>query len=123
MSDILDTASERDIRHENFAAELTSAIYPFVLRRGPKEAWLKIELGLWRALAETVKRWARQRPAAASMEGMKAWREALPVDLTESAFYVALKNGIKGPLLEVELGVYRAVRMVIRRSNRVTKSV
>ena len=115
MNDIPDTTRDRDTRLENFAAELTSAVYPLVLRRGLKDSWIKVELGLWRALAETVKRWARQRPPAGSADEFEAWREGLLVDLTESAFYVALKNGIKGSLLEVELGLYRAFRLVIRR--------
>jgi hypothetical protein len=44
------------------------------------------------------------------------------VDLTASAFYIALKNGIKGSLLELELCLYRAVRVVIRRRSRVRES-
>jgi hypothetical protein len=122
MSDNPDTARDGDLRLEDFAAELTGAVYPLVLRRGPKGAWLKMELGLWRALAETVKKWARQQPAAASPDELEAWGEGLLVDLTESAFHVALKNGINGPLLEVELCLYRAVRLVIRRYSRVRQS-
>jgi hypothetical protein len=120
MNDFHDTARDWDIRLEDFAAELTCALYPVVLRRGPKDSWIKVELGLWMALAETVQRWARQRPPGASSDEFEAWRESLIVDLTESAFYVALKNGIKGPLLELELGLYRAVRLVIRRRSRVS---
>jgi hypothetical protein len=76
-------------------------------------------LGLWKALAETVKRWARQRPPGASSDEVEAWRESLLVDLTESAFYVALTNGIRGSFLELELCLYRAVRRVTRRHSRV----
>jgi hypothetical protein len=115
MNDILDTASDRDIRLEDFAAELTRAVYPYMLRRTSRNSWLKMELGLWTALAETVRKWARQKPPAASADQMAAWREGFLVDVTESAFYVALKNGIRGSLLEVELGLYRAVRLVIRK--------
>jgi hypothetical protein len=112
------TAWDRDTRIENFAAELTRAVYPLVLRRGLKGSWLKAELGLWRALAETVRKWAPQQPGAGSADEQAAWREGLLVDLTESAFHVALKNGINGPLLDVELCLYRAVRLVIRRYSR-----
>jgi hypothetical protein len=35
------------------------------------------------------------------------------VDLTESAFYIALENGINESLLDLDL--YRAVRLVTRR--------
>jgi hypothetical protein len=41
---------------ENIAAELTSAVYPLVLRHGLKLSWLDLELDLWRVLAETVKK-------------------------------------------------------------------
>jgi len=122
MSDIPDTARDRDIRLENFAAELTSAVYPLVLRRGPTELWVKVELDLWRALAETVRKWARQRPPAASADEFEAWRESLLVDLTQRASCIALNNGIQGPLRELELGLYRAVRLVTGRYSRVRQS-
>ena len=122
MSDNHRTACDRDRRIENFAAELTCAVYPLVLRRGLKDSWLKVELGLWRALAETVRKWARQQPAAVPSDEFEAWREGLVVDLTESAFSIALKNGIKGSLLDLELALYRAVRLVTRRYSRVRQS-
>jgi hypothetical protein len=122
MNEIADTAQHRDVRLENFAAELTSAIYPIVLRRGGKESWLHMELSLWRALAETVQKWARRRPPAASSDEFEAWRDGLLVDLTESAFFIAVRNGIKGSLLDLELRLYRAVRLVTRRYSRVRQS-
>jgi hypothetical protein len=51
-------ACNRETQLENFAAELTSAVYPIALRQGMKGLWIEVELGLWRALAETVKKWA-----------------------------------------------------------------
>ena len=122
MSDNHRTACDRDIRLENFAAELTSAVYPLVLRRGLKDSWLKMELGLWRALAETAQKWVRQRPPGASSDEFETWREGLVVHLTESAFDIALKNGIQGSLLDLELDLYRAVRLVTRRYSRVRQS-
>jgi hypothetical protein len=113
MSDNHRTAWDRDTRLEDFAAELTSAVYPLVLRRGPRASWLKVELGLWRALAGTVKRWARRRPPAADSEEFEAWRQGLLLDLTKRAFSIARKSGIQGPLLEVELGVYGAVHLAM----------
>ena len=107
-----------DIQFENFAAELTTAAYPLALRQGIGSTWIKLELGLWRALAETVKKWAGEKPLAGPSNELKAWREGLVVDLTEGAFYIAVKHGIKGSLLEVELDLYRAFRLVIRRRYR-----
>ena len=118
MSDNHRTARDRATRIENFAAELTHAVYPLVLRRGLKGSWIKMELGLWRVVAEVLKKWDRQRPSAASAAELEAWREGLLVDLTERAFSIALKNGIQGPLLEVELSLYRAFRLVFRRWGR-----
>jgi len=46
---------ERDRVLEDFAAELTEAAYPVVLRQQPQGSWLDLELGLWKALGETVK--------------------------------------------------------------------
>jgi hypothetical protein len=122
MNDNPRATSDRDARLDNFAAELTRAVYPLVLRRGLRDSWLKVELGLWRAMAETVQKWARQQPAAASADELEAWREGLVVDLTESAFSVALNNGIKGSLHDLELSLYRAVRRVTRRYSRVRQS-
>jgi hypothetical protein len=42
---------------ETFAAELTSAAYSFVLGHGMRGSWLDLEVGLWRVLADTVKKW------------------------------------------------------------------
>ena len=115
MSDNHGAACNRDTLFENFAAELTSAAYSIALRHGMRGSWLDLQMGLWRVLAETVKKRAREWPLAGPPDEFKAWREGLLVDLTESAFYVAEIHGIKGALLEVELGLYRAFRLVIRR--------
>ena len=115
MSDNPGAACNRDTLLENFAAELTCAAYPIALRHGMAGSWLKAELGLWRALAETVNKWARERPPAGSSDEFKVWRQGFLMDLTEGAFYIAVKHGIKGSLLGVELDLYRAFRLVIRR--------
>jgi hypothetical protein len=122
MSDIRNMTRDREMGLENFAAELTNAVYSVALRRQPKDAWLKMELALWKAVAESVARWAGQRPAAASAEELRDWGEALIVDLTESAFSIALRYGITGSLLELELGMYRAFRLVIRRQSRIKQT-
>ena len=56
MSDNHGAPCTRDPRLENIAAELTGGIYPLVLRHGLRASWLDLEWGLWRALAETVKK-------------------------------------------------------------------
>jgi hypothetical protein len=115
MNDISDTAPDRAIRLENFAAELTGAVYTLVLKRRPKGSWLDVELDLWKALARTVETWSWKRADAPTADELETWCEGLLADLTESAFYVALKNGIGGSLFDLELALYRTVRLVTRR--------
>jgi hypothetical protein len=119
MSYVLDNAPGQDNRLENFVADLTSAVYSIVLRRGLSDSWLKAELSLWRVLEDTVKKWARQRTAIQSPHSLEIWRADLMRDLTESAFHVALTNGITDSLLELEFCLYRAIRLVTRRYSRV----
>jgi hypothetical protein len=122
MSDHHRTTPDRDIRPEDLAAELTGAVYPLVLRRGPKDRWINLELALWRALTETVEEWARQRPPAACSIAFEVWREDLLLNSTRSAASFAQESGIEGSLLALELDLYRAVRMATRRCSRVSKS-
>jgi hypothetical protein len=54
---------------EAFAADLTAAAYLVALRHGLGDRWLDLELDLWRALTETVKKWGREGPRAAGPWG------------------------------------------------------
>jgi hypothetical protein len=51
------TVSDRDAQLEAFAAELASAAYRVALRHGPGGTWVDLELDLWKALMETVRKW------------------------------------------------------------------
>jgi hypothetical protein len=51
-----DATFNSDHQIENIAAELTGAVYLVALGHGLSGSWLELELGLWRAMAETVKR-------------------------------------------------------------------
>jgi hypothetical protein len=57
------TASDGDALIETFVAELTATAYAVVLRHGAEHLWLDLELDLWEALHETVRRWRRACPA------------------------------------------------------------
>lgn len=41
--------------------------------------------------------------------------EALLAELTDAAYRVALRHGFKAPFLDVELGLWRALRQVLAR--------
>jgi hypothetical protein len=56
MSDDHNASWNRDTLLENFAAELTSAAFAVALRHGVEDKWLDLELELWQALKETVKK-------------------------------------------------------------------
>ena len=115
MSDYRAAACNRDGRLENLAAEFTVAAYRFTLKYGTADAWIEVELSLWRTLVETVKKWVRQRPPVGFLVEFKTWREGFLLDLTKSAFDVAVKHGIKGSLLDVEFGLHRRFRLMIGR--------
>jgi len=115
MNGTFDTARDRTIRLEKFAAELTSVVYPLLLQRRPKDSWLELELDLWKSLTRTLQRWCGQRSAALSADEEEAWREGLLADLTEAALHVVLQTGTAGSLLDLQLALYRTVRLATRR--------
>jgi hypothetical protein len=53
----LRSACNRDTLLEDFAAELTLAVFAIVLQHGTRGSWLELELGLWRVVSETVTKW------------------------------------------------------------------
>jgi hypothetical protein len=122
MNDNLGNSCNKETLLENFAAELTNAAYPIALRRGMTGSWINVELGLWRVLVETVKKWAREWPSAGSFDEFELWRHGFLVELTKDAVYIAVKHGIKGFLFEVQLDLYRAFRLVVRRRCRTRES-
>ena len=115
MSDDRGISCSPDTRLENFAAQFSLAAYHVALRHGAAEVWIEVELEFWRALAETVKKWARQRPPTGSPAEFEVWRQRFLMALTEGAFHVAVKNGVQGTPLEVETDLYRVFRLVLRR--------
>ena len=57
MNGDLNTPVNGDAQLETFTAELTLAAYRVALRTRTQGTWLDLELGLWSALADTVKTW------------------------------------------------------------------
>ena len=56
------TAGDQDILLEEFTAELTRAAYAVALRHSARDKWLDLQLELWKALQETVKKWEKESP-------------------------------------------------------------
>src|SRR5947207_11401504 len=89
---------------ESLAAELTSAAYPVLLRGGLGGSWVELELGLWKALAKTVGKWAQELPQIGSPADAADWRERLVAGLTDGAVFVAREQRARGPLLQLKSG-------------------
>jgi AcrR family transcriptional regulator len=98
---------------EAFAAEVTGAAYPIALRHAIGGSWLDLELGLWKALADTVEHWARPAPRPGSPDEFDVWRERFLVELTGEAFHIARRYGVRGSLHGMGWDLYRAFRSVI----------
>jgi hypothetical protein len=60
MSDNHSALCAAETQLENVAAELTSAVYAVMLRRGVEGSWLDLELSLWSALSEAVRKAGRE---------------------------------------------------------------
>ena len=82
----------RDTLLENFAAELTNAAYPIALRHGMRGSWIDLELGLWRVLAETVKRWGQESPSGSEADFVCDWVEG-----QSDAPHVDSRDGVGHP--------------------------
>jgi hypothetical protein len=59
MNDSEKGVPEWDRALERLAAEAAAAAYSVALRHGAGGSWLDLELGLWKALARTVREWDR----------------------------------------------------------------
>jgi hypothetical protein len=61
MNDNERAARERDRALDRLAADLTDTAYTVALRHAAAGSWIDLELGLWKALAGTVREWAGNR--------------------------------------------------------------
>jgi hypothetical protein len=60
MNDHEKTALEWDQALERLAADATDTAYAIALRHGAGGSWVDLQLGLWEALAGTVREWGRR---------------------------------------------------------------
>jgi hypothetical protein len=79
MNDNARATADWDALLDNFASELTRAAYHVALRHWAAGTWLDLELGLWRALADTVKRWGwKSPPGQVPLDSMDLPHEGIP---------------------------------------------
>jgi hypothetical protein len=75
MNDNACAPADRDALLDHLAAELTCAAYHVSLRHAAPGTWLELELDLWQALAETVKRVGTENKLRQTPRRAKLWRE------------------------------------------------
>jgi hypothetical protein len=68
------TRADRDAPLDRLAAELTLAAYRVALRTRTEGTWLELQLGLWRAMADTVETWGEIASASAAGDAARAVR-------------------------------------------------
>jgi hypothetical protein len=73
MSDNNCASGNRETLLENSAAELTNAAYAVALRHGVEDNWLNLELELWEAMKEAVKKWEQGSPRSSAMPFVSDW--------------------------------------------------
>ena len=100
MNDSHAVVADADHGLEALAAELTCAAYAVALRHGVKAKWLDLELELWEALKETVKKWEQEPPHFSDMPFVCDWAQVSPkacgVFMTESATVVKHVSPLSG---------------------------
>jgi hypothetical protein len=112
-------AEDGDIRLEDFVAELTGTVYRLLLRCGFNGSWVRVELALWRGLADVTDQWARERPSPLCAGQSRAWRAGFVAGLTARALSVARQGGMDGPGPGLGSALSRACRHVLRQHSRV----
>ena len=73
MNDNRAVVGDADHELEALAAELTSAAYAVALRHGVEDKWLDLELELWEALKEAVKKWEQGSPRFSAVPFVSDW--------------------------------------------------
>src|SRR5947209_19499184 len=101
-------ATGLDALREELAAELSDAALETASRYGVQGASVDQEVDFWRALGHVV-RVGVERPRPAS-----ACREELAAELADAAYRVALAHGFRNAFVDVRLGLWKAVRRVLR---------
>jgi hypothetical protein len=100
----------------SFAADLTDAAYTVVLRHGITGSWIDLQLDAWRVLAASIAQTHRRSSSLASAAEFLEWRETFVSELTDAAYRTALRHGVQGPFLDIELELHVAVREAVERA-------
>ena len=103
---------------EAFVAELTDAALEEVARHYVGGTSIEQELGLWKTLSQVVARYTSRLRGGEGVARTRRQCEDFLAELAEAAYEVALVHGFRGPFPEVQLGLWRALRRVVREGRR-----
>jgi len=95
---------------EEFAGELTEVAYPVALKHGVRGSWLDFELDVWKALQKVLRRQHGEPLLIGVDNPSPPMLEEMEAELTQAAYQVALRRGFSGSFLDVELGLWQALR-------------
>jgi hypothetical protein len=99
----------------SLAADLADAAYKVVLRHGVGGSWIDMQLDVWRALAATFSDSGWRAAELSSAIEVDEWRESFLSQATDAAYRTALRHGVQGSFLEVELELHGALRRIFER--------
>jgi hypothetical protein len=100
----------------SFAADLTDAAYSVMLQHRIRGSWIDLQLDVWRVLAMSIARTQGLSSRFISAAEFLEWREAFVSELTDVAYRTALRYGVQGPFLDIELELHVALREAVERA-------
>jgi hypothetical protein len=103
------TATTANSLLDDFPADLTAAAYQVAGEHGVAGSSVDVELDLWKALGAAVRK--AGRPSRYDFD-----REELLAELTDAAYRVALRKGVEGAFIDLELDLWRALGKVVGRA-------
>lgn len=99
---------------EGFVAELTDAALEEVARHRVGGTSIEQELGLWKTLSQVVAGYMSRLRCGEGVARTRRQCEDFLAELAEAAYEVALVHGFRGPFPDVQLGLWRTLRQVVR---------
>jgi hypothetical protein len=116
MSDSRATALDHGTLPTHWAADFADAAYVVLLGSGTCGSWIDLRLDVWRALAGSINKCAEQKSLAlGDPDDVQPWREALVAEVSDAIYRTALRRGLRRSFLDVEVGLFRALRRVVER--------
>lgn len=103
---------------EGFVAELTDAALEEVARHRVGGTSIEQELGLWKTLSQVVAGYMSRLRCGEGVARTRRQCEDFLAELAEAAYEVALVHGFRGPFPDVQLGLWRTLRQVVREGRR-----